>query len=305
MTAAELVGTVLAILASTLRLATPLILCALAGLFSERSGVVDIGLEGKMLVAAFAAGAAAAVTGSAPVGLLAGCAASLAFALLHGFAAITRGGDQVVSGVALNMLASGLTIVFGQAWFGQGGATPALPASARFMPVAGGLNILVYAALLAVPVSAFAVARTRFGLRLRAVGEAPRAVDAAGISVDGLRFRAVLICGLLTGVAGTYLSLGQSAGFSREMTAGGGYVALAALIFGKWRAWPAFAACCLFGFIDAVAVRLQGVRLGGVGELPVQLVQVLPYLITVVLLAGFVGRATPPKALGTPYRKGG
>lgn len=291
----------LPILASTLRMATPLILCAIGGLFSERSGIVDIGLEGKMLASAFAAAATATATGTAWAGLGAGCLAALALALVHGYAAITHGGNQVVSGVALNMLTSGLTIVFGQAWFHLGGATPPLPPSARFMPVVGGQNLLVYAALLSVPIAHVLIRHTRFGLRLRAVGEAPLAVDAAGISVAGLRYRAVLICGLMTGIAGAYLSLAQGAGFSREMTAGQGYIALAALIFSKWRAFPALGACLLFGFIDAVAIRLQGVRIPGLGEIPVQLFQVLPYALTVILLAGFVGRVLAPKAIGLPY----
>lgn len=301
----EFLDTILAILAGTLRFATPLILCAMGGLFSERSGIVDIGLEGKMLASAFAAAATAALTGSAWLGLGAGCLAALVFAALHGFAAITHGGNQVVSGVAVNMLASGLTVVFGQAWFGQGGVTPALPAGARFMPVLFGHSLLGYAALLSVPLAALAIGRTRFGLRLRAVGEAPRAVDAAGISVAWLRYRAVLICGLLSGIAGAYLSLAQSAGFTREMSAGQGYIALAALIFGKWRAWPAFGACLLFGLIDAVAIRLQGVRILGLGEVPVQIFQVMPYALTVILLAGFVGRALAPRAIGLPYLKDG
>ncbi|MDA1308842.1 MAG: ABC transporter permease [Proteobacteria bacterium] len=309
---------------ATLRVATPLIFAAMAGLFSERSGVIDIGLEGKMLAAAFAAAAVAAVTGSAGLGLLAAIAVSMALALLHGFACITHRGNQVVSGVAINVLASGLTVVLGIAWFKQGGQTPALPDSARFTPITwpladtldavpvlgpiykeliSGHNILVYAALAAVPLTWFIVYRTRFGLRLRAVGESPAAVDTAGISVTGLRFGAVLACGLLCGLAGAYLSTGHSAAFIRDMTAGKGYMALAAMIFGKWRPWPALAACLLFGFLEAVAIRLQGVALPGLGEIPVQLIQALPYILTVVLLAGFIGRAVAPKAIGLPYVK--
>ncbi len=293
------------IASATLRVATPLILCAMGGLFSERSGIIDIGLEGKMLAAAFAAAAAAAVTGSAWAGLAAGIAIAEVLALLHGFACITQRGNQVVSGVAINILVAGLTIVFGIAWFQQGGQTPPLPPTARFMPEPwlGGHNVLVYAALAAVPIAHWLVGRTRFGLRLRAVGEMPLAVDAAGISVAWLRYRAVLICGLLTGVAGTYLSIAQNAGFSRDMSAGQGYIALAALIVGKWRAFPALGACLMFGLLDAVAIRLQGVRLGGIGEVPVQLIQVLPYALTVILLAGFIGRAVAPKAIGIPYEK--
>ena len=311
------------ILSATLRVATPLILCALGALFCERAGLIDIGLEGKMLAAAFISAAAAAVTGSAVAGLLAGILIAQVLALLHGFACITHRGNQVVSGVAINILAAGLTIVFGIAWFRQGGQTPALPPEARFMPLAwpsaaalrdvpvlgplyanliSGHNLLVYATLLSVPIVQFVVMRTRFGLRLRAVGEAPLAVDSAGISVAWLRYRAVLICGLMTGIAGTYLSIAQNAAFSRDMTAGQGFIALAALIFGKWKPLPVFGACLMFGLFDAVAIRLQGVRFGSF-EVPVQLIQVLPYVLTVVLLAGFIGSAIAPKAIGVPYEK--
>ena len=312
------------ILSATLRVATPLILCALGALFCERAGLIDIGLEGKMLAAAFISAATAAVTGSAVVGLLAGILIAQMLALLHGFACITHRGNQVVSGVAINILAAGLTIVFGIAWFRQGGQTPALPPEARFMPLAwpgaaalrdvpvlgplyanlvSGHNLLVYATLLSVPIVQFVVMRTRFGLRLRAVGEAPLAVDSAGISVAWLRYRAVLICGLMTGIAGTYLSIAQNAAFSRDMTAGQGFIALAALIFGKWKPLPVFGACLMFGFFDAIAIRLQGLRIGSLGEVPVQFIQVLPYVLTVVLLAGFIGGATAPKAIGVPYEK--
>ena len=312
------------ILSATLRVATPLILCALGALFCERSGIIDIGLEGKMLAAAFCAAAAASVTGSALAGLAGGIAVAMVLALLHGYACITHRGNQVVSGVAINILAAGLTIVFGIAWFRQGGQTPALPPEARFMPInwpgaaalrdlpvvgplyanlISGHNLLVYATLLSVPIVQFVVMRTRFGLRLRAVGEAPLAVDSAGISVEWLRYRAVLICGLMTGIAGTYLSIAQNAAFSRDMTAGQGFIALAAVIFGKWRPFPAFGACLVFGLLDAIAIRLQGVKVPGVGEVPVQLIQALPYLLTVFLLAGFIGRAIAPRAAGVPYQK--
>jgi general nucleoside transport system permease protein len=317
-------GLALLLLSATLRVATPLILCAMGGLFSERSGVIDVGLEGKMLAGAFAAAAAASLTGSAWAGLAAAILTAAAFALLHGLAAITYAGNQVVSGVAINLLVSGLTIVFGEAWFHQGGQTPSLPPEARFMPLelpgAGpigaapvigpiyarlisGHNLILYAALLSVPVAHWVIRNTRFGLRLRAVGEAPEAVDTAGVSVAWLRYRAVLICGAFTGVAGAYLSLAQNAGFSRDMSAGQGYIALAALITGKWTPYGALAACLMFGLLDAVAIRLQGVRPFGSAEIPVQLIQVLPYVLTIVLLAGFVGRAVAPKAIGVPYRK--
>jgi simple sugar transport system permease protein len=309
---------------ATVRVATPLILCAMAGLFSERSGVIDIGLEGKMLAAAFAAASVAALTGSVWVGLAGGIATAMCLALLHGFACITHNGNQVVSGLAINILASGLTVVLGIAWFHRGGDTPGLEATARFMPLAlpmaravadvplvgtlysrliSGHNLLVYVAFSAVPLVWWVVYRTRFGLRLRAVGENPKAVDTAGISVTWLRYRAVMIAGVLTGIAGTYLSVAHNAGFAREMTAGQGYIALAALIFGKWRPWPAFGACLMFGLLDAIAIRLQGVHVPGIGEVPVQFIQALPYVLTVVLLAGFIGKAVAPKAIGVPYVK--
>ena len=311
-------------LAAALRLSTPLILCAMAGLLSERSGIVDIGLEGKMLAAAFAAASVAAVTGSAWLALLCGIVIATLMALLHGYACITQRGNQVVSGVAINLLASGLTVVLGSYWFQQGGQTPMLTDLGRFRPLElpgvdllngvpilgaiyrdliSGYSLIVYIALLAVPATHWLVNKTRFGLRLRAVGEYPQAVDTAGVSVTWLRYRAVLLCGLLTGIAGTYVSIAQNAGFSRDMTAGQGFIALAAMIFGKWRPYPALGACLLFGLLDAVSIRLQGVRIAGIGEVPVQLIQALPYALTVLLLAGFIGKAVAPKASGIPYVK--
>jgi ABC-type uncharacterized transport system permease subunit len=293
-------------LAATLRVATPLVLCAMGGLFSEKSGIIDVGLEGKMLMAAFFAAATASLTGSIWAGVGAGIVAAEVMALLHGVACITYRGNQVVSGIALNILAAGLTVVLGTAWFARGGQTPPLGDSERLMPIFFPVardNILVYAALLSVPFTWWVIARTRFGLRLRAVGEMPLAVDAAGVSVGWLRYRAVLLCGLFAGLAGAYLSMAQNAGFSRDMTAGQGFIALAAIIFGKWRPFPAFGACLIFGLLDAVAIRLQGVSVPGVGEVPVQLIQALPYLLTLFLLAGFIGNAVAPKAAGIPYEK--
>lgn len=312
------------ILDATLRVSTPLMLAAMAGLFSERSGIVDISLEGKMLAAAFAAGSVAAVTGSAWIGLFCAIATGIALGMVHGFACITHRGNQVVSGLAINILASGLTVVLGIAWFRQGGQTPSLTGDARFFPielpfskaladvpvvgpfyadVISGHNIIVYIAWLVVLLTWLVVYKTRFGLRLRAVGENPLAVDTGGLSVSGLRYSAVAICGALSGIAGAYLSTAQNAAFVREMTAGQGYIALAALIFGKWRPVPAMLACLMFGFLDAVAIRLQGVELPLIGEVPVQAIQALPYVLTVILLAGFIGRATAPKAVGTPFVK--
>ncbi|SHO66126.1 simple sugar transport system permease protein [Pseudoxanthobacter soli DSM 19599] len=312
------------VLGSTVRLSVPLILAGLAGLYSERSGVFDIGLDGKMLVAAFAAGCVAALTGSAWSGLAAGILASMAFALIHGFVCITHRGNQIVSGVAINFLALGLTAILGENWFGQGGRTPTLAGSARFLPIElpfaqtigqipvigpvyqtliSGNNILTYVAFAAVPLTWWVLFRTRFGLRLRAVGENPAAVDTAGISVAFARYRAVLCAGILCGIAGTYLAVGQSAGFLKDMTAGKGYIALAALIFANWRPVGVMWACLLFGFLDALSIRLQGTPVPGIGVMPVQVFQALPYALTVFLLAGFIRRATPPKAGGVPYVK--
>jgi simple sugar transport system permease protein len=296
-------GVIVNIFDSSLRLSIPLLAACLAGLWSERSGVVDIGLEGKMLVAAFAAAAASYAFDSAWIGLFAGIGASIMFALIHGFASISQRGNQIVSGVAINMLAAGLTAIVGNAWYGQGGRTPPLEGVQRFGDVILGHSALVYLVLLAVPLTWFVLGRTRFGLRLRAVGENPAAVDTAGISVTGLRYSAVVIGGVLCGLAGAYLSVGQSAGFLPNMTAGKGFIALAALIFAKWRAWPALGACFLFGLLDAVAIRLQGISLPGIGEVPVQAIQALPYLMTVILLAGVIGTAIPPRASGVPYVK--
>ena len=221
-------------------------------------------------------------------------------------------------------MVSGLTVVLGIAWFHQGGQTPTLPAEARFLPIElpgvallsqvpilgdvyakliSGHNLLVYIAFLSVIVTSWVLFKTRFGLRLRAVGENPNAVDTAGISVIFIRYRAVLIGGFLCGIAGTYLSIAQNASFVKEMSAGQGYIALAAMIFGKWKPFTAMLACLMFGFLDAVAIRLQGVQIAGIGEVPVQLIQALPYIMTVILLASFVGRAVAPKAIGVPYIK--
>ena len=316
--------TILQVLDSTMRLATPLLLACLAGLYSERAGIFDIGLEGKMLAAAFMSAAVAFTTGSAWLGLLAGIGASLMLSAIHGLASITFRGNQLISGVAINFLAAGLTVVVAQSWFGQGGRTPQLAGAARFDPITlpfaealrdvpvlgpiyyeliSGHTALVYIALLLVPLTWWVLYATRFGLRMRAVGENPAAVDTAGVSVVGLRYAAVAICGVLCGIAGAYLATALQAGFVKDMSAGRGYIALAALIFAKWRPWHALYACILFGFLQALALRpdvIQGV-LGF--KVNAQLLDVLPYILTVIILAGFVGKAIPPRAGGEPYVK--
>jgi general nucleoside transport system permease protein len=320
----EILDTILQVLASTVRLAVPLICACLAGLWSERAGVVDIGLEGKMLGSAFAAAVVAITTGSAVLGLFAGMIIAVLLSLVHGYAAISQRGNQIVSGVAINVLAAGLAAVLGNAWYKEGGRTPSVSQSQRFLPIElpfaesinaipllgpiykqllSGHNAIAWLAFLAVPITWWVLQKTRFGLRLRAVGENPAAVDTAGISVVKLRYASVIICGVLCGLGGAYLSIAQGAGYLNNMTAGKGFIALAALIFAKWKPGPALAACLLFGFLDAMAIRLQGVAIPGIGQVPVQLIQALPYVLTVVLLAGFIGRATPPKASGVAYVK--
>lgn len=317
------IGTIVQILDSTLRLATPLLFACLAGLFSERAGIFDIGLEGKLLIAAFFSAAYAYTSGSAWIGLGAGVLASVILALLHGLASITFRGNQLISGVAINFLAAGVTVVVAQSWFRQGGRTPSLTGDARFqtldlpfaaalrdVPLVGqiysqilsGHSLLVYAGLLAVPLSWWVLYRTRFGLRLRAVGENPAAVDTAGVSVVRLRFAAVLIAGVLCGIGGAYLATSLSAGFVKDMSAGRGFIALAALIFAKWRPWQALGAVLLFGALEAIANRFPSLDLGLV-TLPGQFMAALPYILTVIILAGFVGKAIPPRAGGEPYVK--
>ena len=313
----------LPVLDTTIRFSIPLLLAALAGLYSERAGIVDIGLEGKMLAGAFAGAALAAVAGDPWIGLLGAIAVSVFLSLVHGFASITHRGNQIVSGVAINFIAAGTTIILGQAWFRQGGRTPAL-LEGRFdtweLPLAGTLRdvpvlgpvyaelvsghfALAYLAFALVPFTWWVLFRTRFGLRLRAVGENPAAVDTAGISVTSLRYRAVIIAGVLCGMAGAYLAVAQNAGFVKDMTAGKGYIALAALIFAKWKPVNVLFACLLFGFLDAAAIPMQNIAFPVIGTVPVQLMQALPYIMTVVLLAGFIGKAIPPKAAGVPYVK--
>ena len=312
------------LIASTLRVSTPLILCALAAVLSERSGVIDLGLEGKMLMCAFAAAATGALTGSIGLALLAALAVGVALSMLHGYACVSHTGDQVVLGMAITMTAAGLSVVLGIAWFAQGGQTPPVPEAVRLsrwfvgagelvaqLPLVGtalslalfGHNLMVYGTLVGVAFVWWLLYRTRFGLRLRAAGENPTMVDAAGVSVKLLRYQALALNGVLSALAGAYLVIAQNPSFIPNMTAGRGYMALAALIFGKWHPVGALWACLLFGFLDAVSIRLQGAELPLIGAVPVQFIQALPYILTVVLLAGFIGKSVAPAALGRPYVK--
>jgi ABC-type uncharacterized transport system permease subunit len=299
------------IIASTIRLATPLLLAALGGLYAERGGVINIALEGLMLAGAFTAAAVTFFTGSPWLGLLAAVAAGMFVALIHGVATITYRADQVVSGTAINILFLGVPALLSGALFDSTGATPQLPReqtlpdvtlfdAARLPGLASVFNQkpLVYLAFGMVAVTAYVLHRSRFGLRLRAVGENPEAADTAGVSVARLRYAGVLISGALAALGGAYLSVGQNSLFTRNMTAGRGFIALAALIFGKWDPVGALLACLLFGFAEAVAIRMQGTV-----NIPNQFIQLVPYLLTMIVLAGLIRRATPPKALGVAYVK--
>jgi len=297
------------LIASTIRLATPLVLAALGGLFSERSGVINIALEGKMLAGAFTA---AAVTYAADnelhlgnaspwVGLLGGIVAGLFIAVIYAVSCIKFKADQVVSGAAINILMIGIPGFLSGAFFLSSGSTPQLPKD-HLLPQSP--VIIAIAVLALVALTWYVLYKTPFGLRLRAVGEKPEAADAAGVSVSKMRYSGVLIAGILAGAGGAYLSIGQSSLFTRNMTAGRGFIALAALIFGKWRPVQTLFACLLFGFTEAVSIQMQGVfKLPSGEDIPVQFIQMVPYVLTIVVLAGFIGSSHPPRALGVPYQK--
>jgi general nucleoside transport system permease protein len=311
------------ILVSTVRNAPVLLFAAMAGLFAERSGVVDLALEGKMLAAAFVSAAVAYVTQNPWLGIAAGIAVSVAVALLQGFVSITQKGNQLVGGIALNIAISGLTFVLAQFYFSQGGRTPDLgqarlfdivfPGSAAvadvpllgwlYTKLIGGHSILVYLAFALIPIVHWVIYHSRFGLRLRAVGENPHAADAAGVNVERTRFLAMLCAGVLCSFSGAYLALVQSGFFLRDMSAGNGYLALTALVFGNWRPLQTAAGCLMFGFFAALQVQIEGVSFPGVGKIPGSLIQMIPYVVTVVVLAGFMAKSIAPKAIGTPFVK--
>jgi len=288
----------ISLLFSTIRLSTPLILAALGGMFSERSGVINIALEGMMLAGAFTAAAVTHATGSPYVGLLAGMGAGLVIALIHAVASIQYRADQVVTGTAINILMIGVPGFLSGAFFLSSGSTPQIPKE-NLIP-----NAPIVIAILLVPIAWYVLYKTPFGLRLRSVGENPEAADAAGVKVAKMRYAGVLLSGILAGLGGAYLSIGQSSLFTRNMTSGRGFIALAALIFGKWRPVQTMLACLLFGFTEAVTIQMQGVvKLPSGDDIPIQFIQMVPYVLTIVVLAGFIGSSRPPKALGIPYEK--
>lgn len=281
----------LAFLAQLVRIAVPYTMAALGGSLSERSGVINIALEGKLLIGAFCGAVGAIESGSPIVGALCGAAGGVAVAAIYALAVVRLRADQIVSGVAINLLALGLTRYLLKLFYGSTANSP--PAPGFDLPLA--LDPLLWAAAVSVVAVHLLVARTRFGLRLRAAGEHPEAAASLGVSVRSVRVRAVLGAGALAGLGGAWLALDNN-GFVAAMSGGRGYIALAAVIMGSWRpAWAA-AACLLFAFAEAVQVNLQALDLG----VPRELVQILPYLLTIVALCGFIGRSRAPAALGRP-----
>ena len=312
-----------AIVVSTIRNAPVLIFAAMAGLFAERSGVIDLALEGKMLASAFASAAVAYSTQNVLYGIAAGMAVSSALALIQGFVSITQKGNQLVGGIAINIAMSGLTFVLAEYFFKQGGQTPnlgdmrlaeiVLPGTAAladvpflgwlYGSVIGGHTVLVYLAFALIPLVHWVVYHSRFGLRLRACGENPHAADAAGINVERTRYMAMFIAGVLCAFSGAYISIVQSGFFLRDMTAGMGYLALTAMVFGNWRPLYTALGCIMFGFFQALQIQIEGVDLPVVGRIPGSLIQMIPYVVTVIVLAGLMAKSVAPKSLGTPFVK--
>jgi general nucleoside transport system permease protein len=288
----------IALIFSTIRLSTPLILAALGGLYSERSGVINIALEGMMLAGAFTAAAMTYASGSPWIGLVAAIGAGVLVALIHAVACIRYRADQVVVGTAINIGMIGLPGFLSGAFFLSSGSTPQIQIE-NLLP-----NAPIVMAFALVPFTWYVLYRTPFGLRLRAVGENPAAADAAGLNVAQIRYSGVLLSGALAALGGAYLSIGQSSLFTRNMTSGRGFIALAALIFGKWRPVQTLFACVFFGFTEAITIQMQGVvKLPSGDDIPVQFIQMVPYVLTIVVLAGFIGQSRPPRALGLPYEK--
>lgn len=306
----------ISLLFSTLRLATPLVLAAIGGLYSERAGVINIALEGLMLAGAFTAASITFYAASPWIGLGAAMVAGVLVAIIIALACIKFKADQVVTGTGINIMFLGLPAVLSGAMFLSSGSTPQIPQEQLlptvwqllpFLPpwrIFTEISVITVLAVIAVVVTAYVLYQTPFGLRLRAVGENPEAADAAGVSVNKIRFIGVILSGALAGIGGAYLSIGQSSLFTRNMTAGRGFIALAALIFGKWRPVQTMLACLLFGFADALTIQMQGVaKLPSGEDIPVQFIQMIPYVVTIVVLAGFIGQSRAPKAIGIPYEK--
>jgi simple sugar transport system permease protein len=304
----EILVTIGAVLAATIRNATPLVFAALGGMFSERSGVVNIGLEGLMLISAFAGVVGAFLSGSAWIGLLFAVGAGLLFGLVHAVMCVTFEADQIISGTAINLLALSGTAFLMVIVFNQGGTSPdvekfdpvAIPLLSQIPVIGSALfyqSLLVYLMYAMVPITFFVLFKTPFGLRLRATGEVPEAVDTAGVSVARMRYYGVALSGMLAALGGVYLSMSLLSSFTEGMTAGRGFIALAAMIFGRWLPVGAFWSALLFGLGGALTIRVPP------EAIPNEFIQMIPYVLTIVVLAGFGGRAIAPAAVGKPYRK--
>ncbi len=292
----------IAFLFSTIRFATPLIFAALGGMFSERSGVINIALEGLMLAGAFTAAVITYETGNPFLGFLCAMTAGAFLALVYAVACIKFEADQVVAGFGINFLMLGLPAVLSSRIYDSAGSTQQI-AKENLLPDFLGINVASFLAFLLVPLCWYVLYKTPFGLRLRAVGENPAAADAAGVSVIKLRYTGVILSGILAAAGGAYLSTGQSSLFTRGMTAGRGFIALAALILAKWKPVPVFFACLFFGFMEALTIPLANIKMASGENVPVQFIQIIPYVLTIIVLAGFIGLSRAPKALGIPYRK--
>ena len=294
----------LILLFSTIRTATPLIFAALGGMFSERAGVINIALEGLMLAGAFTAAVVTYEVQNPYIGFLSGLIAGAALAFVYAVAVIKFEADQVVTGFAVSLLMIGLPAVISAALYDSAGSTEQIAKEFQLPDIANRLNIASILAFLLVPICWYVIYKTPFGLRLRAAGENPAAADAAGVNVIRLRYLAVILSGVLAAGGGAYLSIGQSSLFTRAMTAGRGYIALAALILAKWKPVPVLFACMFFGFTEALSIQMQGVvKLPSGEDIPVQFIQIIPYVLTIIVLAGFIGLSRAPKALGIPYKK--
>ncbi len=287
---------IISLILATIRQAAPILITAIGGMFSEVTGVVNIGLEGMMLMGAFTAAVVSYFTGSPYVGILGGMLAGGLMALLHGVLSIKYKGDQTVSGVAINLFASGFTVFMLRVLFNQSGNTPTVAKA----PAIGGMSIIVILIYALAIWAHYFLYRTVTGLRMRSVGEHPLAADTVGIDVYKIRYFGVVMSGLFAGLGGAYLSIGALSQFTKEMSAGRGFIAIAALVFGKWKPKGIIFASLLFGFADAIQTLIQQY----VSFIPPQFIQMLPYILTIGTLAGVVGKAVAPAASGKPYDKG-
>jgi simple sugar transport system permease protein len=277
----------------TLRITIPYLLPSLGAVYSEKGGVVNIALEGILLSGAFAAAAGTYYTGNVLLGILFGVVAGILISLIHSIITITFKANQIVSGIALNIFAFGLTKFFCKILFGSSSNSERIPGLETLnLP----FNPFLLICVLILAVTYFMIYKTKFGLRLRAVGENPEAADSLGINVSKVRYIGVLISGALGGLGGAWLALDQHS-FTDGMSAGRGYIALAAMIIGKWNPLGAAAACLLFGLAESFTLQFQD------SGIPTQFIQVLPYVLTIIVLAGFIGKANPPAADGIPYEK--